>query len=503
MELKILNIKKENLRKLMPKLDSLEKNWVELGEKPWTNENYIMELPMKWGLSFCIVNKKNILGYIIGSIKNSSGRLNKILVKKEFRRKGIATLLWKEFLRRCREKGVEKIEFKALTKNQPAIDFYKKKGCIIYGISEGEDRIIRLKLKYILKTKPINHSKPTIEFEDINKVTETLSEGNLATGKNVNEFIEYLSSYIEKDFGIATNSGTNALHLALRALNTKKGDEIIIPSYICASVWNSIRYCNASPVLVDINKEDYNISFEDTIKKISQRTKAIIAPHMFGNPIKNIERFTELKIPIIEDCATAVGAEHNNKKIGSFGDIAIFSFYATKMMTSGTGGMILTSKQDIYKRLLDMTQYDKREDLGESYNYIMNDFQAALGLSQLKKLNKFIERRKKIAQRYSELLENSEFRIPEAKENIFFRYIIEHHEKEKLLKNLKKRGVTAEKPVYKPLHNYLKLPNKEFPNTTKAYNRAISLPIYPSLTNKEVESIAGIIQNWRFEEGIK
>jgi dTDP-4-amino-4,6-dideoxygalactose transaminase len=399
---------------------------------------------------------------------------------------GIATILWNEFLRRCRENKLKLADFRALTDNQPALNFYKKQKCIFYGSTKGTDGLIREDIKYVFNTKRINHSKPTIDSEDINKFLEAMNTGNLATGKIVKEFEESLSKYIGKKFGVATNSGTNALYLALRALDVKEGDEVILPSYICGSVLNAVSYCRATPIVVDINEDDYNISFEQTKNKITEKTKAIILPHMFGNPVKDIEKFLELRVPIIEDCAMSIGAEHNGKKIGNFGEISIFSFYATKMIASGVGGMVLTSDEKIYSRFLDLMQYDNRENFDESYNYKMSDLQAALGLSQLKKLDSFVRKRKEIASRYNHLLENgnSEFNLPKTGENIFFRYIIQCRDKETdidtFIEQIRKRGVDVAKPIYKPLHNYLALPDRDFPNTAKAYKTAISIPIYPN-----------------------
>ena len=334
----------------------------------------------------------------------------------------------------------------------------------------------------------IPHSKPYLDERDIQSVLKALKEGHLATGKIVNDFISELCNYVGRKYGIATNSGSSALHLALRALNIKESDEIILPSYVCGTVLNPIEYCRATPVFVDINKEDFNISYEETKKKINNKTKVIIIPHMFGDPVKDIEQFQRLNIPIIEDCALSFGAQHNGKKIGSFGEISIFSFYSTKMIASGFGGMVLTDDNKILGKLKDLTHYDNREEWGESYNYSMSDLQAALGLSQLRKLDEMVEKRKKIALKFNDnFLDLNGFL--RSKENIFFRYIIQVTKRDEFIKKLKELGISSAKPVFKPLHRYKNLKDEDFSNTTNAYEKNVSIPIYPSLTQEEIDYI--------------
>ena len=334
----------------------------------------------------------------------------------------------------------------------------------------------------------IPHSRPYLDERDIKSVLKALNEGHLATGKIVNDFVLELCNYVGRKYGIATNSGSSALHLALRALDVKEGDEVILPSYVCGTVLNPIEYCKATPIFVDINKDDFNISYEDTKKKINSKTKIIIIPHMFGDTVKDIEEFQKLNIPIIEDCALSLGAQHNGRKIGSFGDISIFSFYSTKMIASGFGGMILTDKDKILEKLKDLTHYDNREEWGESYNYSMSDLQAALGLSQLRKLDEMIEKRKRIAIRFNNSFLNLNGFL-QSSENIFFRYIVQIIKRDEFIEKLKEFGINAAKPVFKPLHKYKNLDDKDFPNTTSAYEKNISIPLYPSLTEEEINYI--------------
>jgi len=172
----------------------------------------------------------------------------------------------------------------------------------------------------------IPHSRPSINEEDINKVVSNLRSGKISSGEEVKLFEQEISKYIGVLGGIGVNSGTNALHLALNALDIKPGDEIILPSYVCASVLSAINYTGAKPVFADIEPNGYDIDPESAANKISKNTKAILVPHMFGTPA-NLDKFLELNVPIIEDCAQAIGAEYKGEKVGSFGILFWNSIY--------------------------------------------------------------------------------------------------------------------------------------------------------------------------------
>lgn len=504
MNIMINEMSKEKVKSIMPRLLELEHNWTGIGDTAWTKENFEMELPGKFEISKYASAEGKVVGYYIASLNGEKAKLNKIITDLEFRGKGIGEKLWQELLKECRKRKLEKIEFKVITDNETSIRFYKKRGCLFDGTtSKGTDNKERYNIQYIFRvSKGILHSKPTISNEDIENVSEALKSGNITTGKIVKEFASMLSELTGMKYGTATSSGTTAIHLALRALGIDKEDEVIIPSYVCGAILSPIQACNAKAVAVDINKDDLNISYENTKKAITKKTKAIILPHMFGKPIQDIEKFKELKIKIIEDNALSIGAKHNGKRVGSFGDISVFSFYSTKVMTTGVGGTIMTNNKEIQKKVEDLVKYDNRESMGESYNYKMCDMQAALGISQIKKLDKMISRRKEIARKYTELFRNAEINClypEEEEENIFFRYIIQTEKRDEFITNMKKRGINAEKPVFKPIHEYMKKSEKLFPNTAKAYEKSVSIPIYPDLTDGDIENIAGAIINWEHE----
>jgi perosamine synthetase len=345
-------------------------------------------------------------------------------------------------------------------------------------------------------TKEIQHSKPFISQEDIYTVAKQVSSGMHATGEKTREFEKKISQHIGVKFAKATSSGTAALHLALLSLGIKQGDEVIIPSYVCQSVLNVVNYIRARPVLVDIQEDflnkGHNISTETIKPEITKKTKAIIIPHMFGVP-SNLNPILKLDLPIIEDCAQSLGAEYNGKKVGSLGDIGIFSFYATKIISTGQGGMIVTNSKKLADKINDLTTYDKKENYALGHNYGLTDIQSSLGLSQLEKLSMFIQRRKEIAKKYNEEFKNTRLRLPSFPEGSFpFRYIIQlddKNQRDALMKKLKDKNIGVDLPVFKPLHQYLNLNKDEFKNTETTYKTTISIPCYPALTDEEINRI--------------
>jgi perosamine synthetase len=198
----------------------------------------------------------------------------------------------------------------------------------------------------------------------------------------------------------------------------------------------------------------------------------------------------ELGIPVIEDCAQSLGAEYRGCRVGSFGQLSTCSFYATKMITTGEGGMVLTNNKEHYRRIIETRDYDKKPLTPTKYNYKMTDFQAALGLSQLGKLQHFIERRKQIASLYTQELSKHGLDLPKISshvKSVFYRYVIMVDSINKVQKRLKEKGVTCERPIFKPLNKNFSL--MKCPNSDIAYNRALSIPIYPGLSDEDIQHI--------------
>ncbi|MEK6732137.1 MAG: DegT/DnrJ/EryC1/StrS family aminotransferase [Candidatus Omnitrophota bacterium] len=344
--------------------------------------------------------------------------------------------------------------------------------------------------------KLIQHSKPTFYKGDAGLFKPILKSSQIACGEIAKNFEKRFSSYLGCTGAIATNSGTAALHLSLMALDIGKGDEVIIPSYVCASLLNAINYVDAKPVLADIDYDTFNISIKDTKRKLTKKTRAVIIPHMFGLPC-DIDEFLKLNLPVIEDCAQSLGAKYRHKLTGSFGLISIFSFYATKLITTGYGGMVASNSKKLLDKMRDLNEMDKREDYKIRYNYKMSDLEAALGINQLQHIGYFIKKRKEISRAYTMGLSDYDLELPVKKDDrghVFYRYVIKSKKAAVIKRHLRRNGIEIIPPVYKPLHRYLSLPKSDFPNTERVYRETVSLPVYPTLKIAENSRIIRILR---------
>ncbi|MBI5213742.1 MAG: DegT/DnrJ/EryC1/StrS aminotransferase family protein [Nitrospirae bacterium] len=361
--------------------------------------------------------------------------------------------------------------------------------------------------------KVIPHSKPTIQEDDIKAVSAVLKRCLISQGEGVERFEKLFSKYHGIRGGVAVSSGTAALHIALLALGIGKGDGVIVPTYACIAPYNAVRYTGATPVLADTVKDGWAMDaerIEDYLKRDSKRrVRAIIVVHLFGNPV-NMDAFMEISkrrsIPVIEDCALSLGAEYKGKKVGAFGEISIFSFYATKVITTGEGGMLISNSREILDRAMDLREYDEKKDDTLRFNYKMTDFQAAMGISQLKKLPKFIEQRRRIAKNYLDKLQNLPLSLPDQSEHtkdIYHRFVVKIKNADRFIDAMRRKGITCKKPVFMPVHRIVE--RRALPNAEKIWKEAVSLPIYPSLDKDAVKRIIGctkkIIEGMRINVG--
>jgi dTDP-4-amino-4,6-dideoxygalactose transaminase len=334
----------------------------------------------------------------------------------------------------------------------------------------------------------IPHSRPTLGAEEKKAVAAVIDSGHIAEGSTVKEFEGAFARRMGVNRAVATSSGTAALHLTLLAMDIGPDDEVIIPSYVCTALLNAVRYVGASPVLAEIDSETYNIDPHDVRKRLSRHTRAIIVPHLFGLTA-DLDRLSELDVPIIEDCAQAVGASLNQKPLGTFGDACIFSFYATKMMTCGEGGMIISNSEALLKRVADLKTYDEKKRYETRFNYKMTDIQAAIGLVQLTRLDSFIRQRRAIAIRYLKAFQPLDVKLPpDDPAHIYYRFIIGlETDSQPVVNRLVQSGIGCARPIYMPLHHYLKLTG--YPMTDNAWHTSISIPIYPSLSDEEINRV--------------
>lgn len=334
----------------------------------------------------------------------------------------------------------------------------------------------------------IPHSRPLLGRSEKEAVCRVITSGHLAQGAEVEALEKAVASVMGRRFAAAVHSGTAALHLSLMVLGVRRGDWVAIPSYVCSALLHAVSLVGARPLIVDVDPETFNMDPDDLRRRLKSATKAIIVPHMFGLPAE-IHEIGALGVPIIEDCAISLGARHRDKPVGSFGMLSVVSFYATKMMTTGEGGMVVGDSASLLHKIRESRDYDGRSRHQARFNYKMTDLQAALGRVQLRRLRSFVRARRSLAQRYLQELAEGPWDLPESERfHVYYRFVIRPHRNAgRLLSQLMKQGVEARRPVFKPLHRYLGL--EGFPGTDESYRRAVSIPLYPALTKAEIEYV--------------
>ena len=359
-------------------------------------------------------------------------------------------------------------------------------------------------------------SKPKITKQDIDKVLKSLKDGWVSSdGPDVIKFEKNFANFIGKKYCISVSSGTAALEIAVKSLNLKKNDEVIIPNFTIISNVLAVIKQGAKPVFVDCNMDDWNIDLEDIKKKISKRTKVIIVTHIysFSNRMEKIISLCKKNnIKIIEDAAEVIGLKYKNKYCGTYGELGTFSFYANKHITTGEGGMICTDSYKHYLKCKSLRNlcFGKKnrfnhEDLG--WNYRMSNLQASLGLSQLKRIKKVIKEKISIGKYYyNKLNGNKDIQIlPPYKKDLKNIYwvvgIVIKNKKIKaidIINKLKKNGIGA-RPFFWPMHkqNILKkmklVKYKNFPNSEYISTYGLYLPSYLGLKKKDLDRIITVL----------
>ena len=356
----------------------------------------------------------------------------------------------------------------------------------------------------------IHIAKPIITKDEINEVVKVLKSGYLVYGKWAKKFEEEFSSYVGVPYAVATSNGTTALHAALWALGVKEGDEVITPALSFVASSNAALLVGAKPVFVDVDAKTYTIDPEAFEEAITSRTKAVVVVHLYGHPAnmkKIIKIARSYDLYVVEDCAQAHGAEFMGKKVGSFGDLAAFSFYATKNMTTGEGGMVLTKSKKLAKKvrmIVDQGQSKKYFHKILGHNFRMTNLQAALGLKQLEKLDKWNEKRRRNAKLLTKILRDvkgvvTPFEASLAK-HVYHQYVILARKRNELMRHLSKKGVGTAihypKPIYKqPLYRNLGYDLK-LKNVESITKRALSLPVHPSLSKDDVKYVGEAVKEF-------
>jgi len=349
---------------------------------------------------------------------------------------------------------------------------------------------------------------PLVGKEEISAVTSILKKGALTSaanqgGKHVQEFEKLASKFVKSKYAVAVNSGTAALQAALYALDIKKGDEVLVPSFTFVATANAVVSTGAKPVFVDILKENFTINPDDIEKKITKKTRAIIPVHIYGN-VANIERLSEISkknnIPIVEDSAQSLGSTYKRKHTGTFFEMGCYSMYPAKVMTAGEGGFIVTDNKKLRDKLLMIRNhgmvhgYDTRTF---GLNLRLPEINAVIATVQMKKLPKFLKSRKNNAELLSKLISDLDIQLPQQRKNEnvnWYLYTITTKKRDLLLKKLNQKGIGAASYYPTPVHKtpFYKLKTK-LPVTDWASKNVLSLPIHPNVTKKNIEFIAKTI----------
>lgn len=362
----------------------------------------------------------------------------------------------------------------------------------------------------------ISVAEPDIDEAELKNVIAAVKSGWVSSkGPFIEEFEAKFSKYIGLKYGVATSNGTTALHLALIALEVKPEDEVIVPTLTFASVANVVIYVGAKPVFVDSHPDYWCIDPSKVEEKITKKTKAIIPVHLYGHPCDMSSIMKTAKdhdLYVIEDCAEAHGAEYKGRKVGTFGDIACFSFYGNKIITTGEGGMCLTNNEELAQKIrvfrdhgMDTTKRYWHEVIG--FNYRMTNLQAALGVAQLEKIDNFIEKKRKIAKIYNSFLKNVQgiSLHPEMSwaKNVYWLYSILINSKkygisrDGLIDKLAENDVETRRFFY-PIHimpPYRKYAvNCQFPIAEKLSSDGINLPSSVKLTREEIREVTSFIK---------
>ncbi len=371
----------------------------------------------------------------------------------------------------------------------------------------------------------IPYGRQSLDNQDVQAVVKVLNSDWLTQGPTIETFEQTVAKKVNAKFAVAVANGTAALHAACFAAGIGPGDEVIVPTLTFTASANCVLFCGATPVLCDINLRTLTIDTNQIEQKINSKTKAIITVDFAGHPadqdkLRSIAK--KYKLILIDDAAHALGAKYKGKPIGSLADLTTFSFHPVKAITTGEGGMIVTNNKDFADKMLlfrnhgisktinnqqstinNPAWYQEMVELG--YNYRMTDIQAALGLSQLKKLDKFLSRRRQIALQYIKAFSSiDEIILPPDHKNIYharhiFPIQFRHLNRDTIYDKLLQLEIKCQvhylpihlQPYYQQKFEY-KVSN--FPRTEKYFSRCLTIPLYPSLTDKMVKKIILSIQ---------
>lgn len=364
----------------------------------------------------------------------------------------------------------------------------------------------------------IPYGHQMIDKKDIAAITKVINSDYLTQGPEIEKFEKQLAEYCNAKYVVAVSNGTSALHLAYLVAGIKDGDEVITTPNTFVATTNMLLLLNARPVFVDIRLDTYNLDETKIEEKITKKTKAIVPVHFSGHPCemdKILRIAKKNNLIVIEDAAHALGAKYKNKKIGSLkSDMTVFSFHPVKSITTGEGGAIVTNNKSYYNQLKLLRSHGVVKDQDGNnvmkqlgFNYRITDIQAALGVSQLKKLDRFIKKRRIIVEWYQKSLSSlNNIILTQENKQCFSSYHLmiirtkNKSDRNKLKKYLAKKGVGVNfhyPAVYKhPYYQKIGFNKINLKNMQKYHDTTITIPLFPGLNKQQVEFISGCIKNY-------
>ena len=337
---------------------------------------------------------------------------------------------------------------------------------------------------------------PDVGDEELAEIAGVLDSGQLTMGPKVEELEELLAAAAGAEHAVAVSSGTAALHVAVLALGIGPGDEVLVPAYTFPATANVVALAGGTPVLADVDPVTMNLDPEDTARRVTPRTKAILAVHLFGRPAR-LEELPEL--PLLEDAAGALGASHRGRPCGALGLVGCFSFHPRKIVTTGEGGAVTTNETELAERMRSLRHHGwspsaRYDDMPEGgYNYRLSDVLCALGIPQLRRLDELLAARERVAAGYAERLAGLDVVLPEADpgdRHGLQAYVIQLDRRDEVMESLRAQGIQCQIGTY-ALHRLGAYRDQgPFPGADAAFERALALPLHSRLTDAELDRVA-------------
>ena len=359
-------------------------------------------------------------------------------------------------------------------------------------------------------TDEITIADPEMDDAEVDAVVDVLESGRLTDGPEVRAFEEEFASFSDAEYGVATSNGTTALHTALEAVGVDEGDRVVTTPFSFIATGNAIRFAGATPVFGDVDPETYNLTPESVEARLRDGdADAILAVHLFGLPADAdalAGLADEYDVPLVEDAAQAHGATYDGRRVGSLGDAAAFSFYPTKNMTTGEGGMVTTNDEAVAAAAARFANHGyadagrSYEHVGLGHNFRLTDMAAAIGRKQLERLPGYTERRRENAARYDERLAESALVTPvepEGRRHVYHQYTVRCANRDAVKEALAERGVGSAVYYPTPIHRQPAFedvtPDADAPVAETVADQVLSLPVHPNVTPDDVDRIARLL----------